>query len=327
MIIVTGGAGLIGSSMVWQLNRAGFDDILIVDHLGNTTDKWKNLAPLRYDDYLERDDFQKRLLRGDFNGASIDGVIHFGACSATTERDASYLAENNFRYSAMLADFCVARQIRMVYASSCATYGDGSCGYDDDENSIEKLRPLNMYGYSKQMFDLWAKRRGYLKHLVGCKFSNIYGPNERHKANMRSVVLRSWEQITATGRMELFRSYKKEYADGEQLRDFLYVKDAVAMVEYLFNNSRAAGLYNIGSGKAESWNSLVKAAFKALNRPCNIEYIEMPEHLRDRYQYYTCAKIDKLRALGYDRESMSLEEAVADYLVNYLESSRYLGDE
>ena len=327
MIIVTGGAGLIGSSMVWQLNRAGFDDILIVDHLGNTTDKWKNLAPLRYDDYLERDDFRKRLLRGDFNGASIDGVIHFGACSATTERDASYLAENNFRYSAMLADFCVSRQIRMVYASSCATYGDGSCGYDDDENTIEKLRPLNMYGYSKQMFDLWAKRRGYLKSLVGCKFSNIYGPNERHKANMRSVVLRSWEQITATGKMELFRSYKKEYADGEQLRDFLYVKDAVAMVEYLFNNSRAAGLYNIGSGKAESWNSLVKAAFKALNRPCNIEYIEMPEHLRDRYQYYTCAKIDKLRALGYDRESMTLEAAVADYLVNYLECSRYLGDE
>ena len=327
MIIVTGGAGLIGSSMVWQLNRAGIDDILIVDHLGNTTDKWKNLAPLRYDDYLERDKFQEKLLRGDFNGANIEGIYHFGACSATTERDATYLVENNFRYTAMLAEFCIPRNIRMLYASSCATYGDGSCGYKDDENTIENLRPLNMYGYSKQMFDLWAKRRGYLKHLVGCKFSNIYGPNERHKANMRSVVLRSWEQITATGCMELFRSYKKEYADGEQLRDFLYVKDAVAMVEYLFNNSRAAGLYNIGSGKAESWNSLVKAAFKALNRPCNIEYIEMPEHLRDRYQYYTCAKIDKLRALGYDRESMTLEAAVADYLVNYLECSRYLGDE
>ncbi|MBQ9088418.1 MAG: ADP-glyceromanno-heptose 6-epimerase [Lentisphaeria bacterium] len=327
MIIVTGGAGLIGSSMVWQLNRAGIDDILIVDHLGNTTDKWKNLAPLRYNDYLERDAFQEKFLRGDFNQANIEGVIHFGACSATTERDCTYLVENNFRYTAMLAEFCVARNIRMVYASSCATYGDGSCGYLDDENTIESLRPLNMYGYSKQMFDLWAKRRGYLKSLVGCKFSNVYGPNERHKANMRSVVLRSWEQITATGVMELFRSYKPEYADGEQLRDFLYVKDAVAMVEFLFNNSRAAGLYNIGSGKAESWNKLVNAAFAALGKAPVIKYIDMPESLRDRYQYYTCAEIGKLRALGYDREITSLEDAVKDYLVNYLETGRYLGDE
>ena len=327
MIIVTGGAGLIGSSMVWQLNRAGIDDILIVDHLGNTTDKWKNLAPLRYNDYLERDAFQEKFLRGDFKQANIEGVIHFGACSATTERDCTYLVENNFRYTAMLAEFCVARNIRMVYASSCATYGDGSCGYLDDENTIEALRPLNMYGYSKQMFDLWAKRRGYLKSLVGCKFSNVYGPNERHKANMRSVVLRSWEQITATGVMELFRSYKPEYADGEQLRDFLYVKDAVAMVEFLFNNSRAAGLYNIGSGKAESWNKLVNAAFAALGKAPVIKYIDMPESLRDRYQYYTCAEIGKIRALGYDREITSLEDAVEDYLVNYLETGRYLGDE
>ncbi|MBR7107106.1 MAG: ADP-glyceromanno-heptose 6-epimerase [Lentisphaeria bacterium] len=327
MIIVTGGAGLIGSSMVWQLNRAGIDDILIVDHLGNTTDKWKNLAPLRYNDYLERDAFQEKFLRGDFNQANIDGVIHFGACSATTERDCTYLVENNFRYTAMLAEFCVARNIRMVYASSCATYGDGSCGYRDDESTIESLRPLNMYGYSKQMFDLWAKRRGYLNSLVGCKFSNVYGPNERHKANMRSVVLRSWEQITATGVMELFRSYKPEYADGEQLRDFLYVKDAVAMVEFLFNTPRAAGLFNIGSGKAESWNKLVNAAFAALGKEPVIKYIDMPESLRDRYQYYTCAEIGKLRSLGYDREIMTLEDAVKDYLVNYLETGRYLGDE
>ena len=250
-----------------------------------------------------------------------------GACSSTTERDASYLIDNNFRYTAELAQYCVDRHIRMVYASSCATYGDGSQGYDDNEETIENLRPLNMYGYSKQLFDLWAKRRGMLKELVGCKFSNIYGPNERHKANMRSVVLRSWEQITASGKMQLFRSYKPEYADGEQLRDFLYVKDAVKMVEYLFNNSKAAGLYNIGSGLAESWNHLVKAAFTALNKPVDIEYIEMPESLRDRYQYYTCAKIDKLRKLGYTGVSMTLDEAVADYLCNYLETGMYLGDE
>ena len=327
MLIVTGGAGLIGSSMVWQLNKSGISDILIVDHLGNTTDKWKNLAPLKYDDYMERDTFEQYLRAGKFNGASIEGVYHFGACSATTEKDATYLVNNNFRYTAMLAEFCVPRNIRMVYASSCATYGDGSCGYDDNEDIIESLRPMNMYGYSKQMFDLWAKRRGMLKTLVGCKFSNIYGPNERHKGNMRSVALRAWEQITASGKMQLFRSYKKEYADGEQLRDFLYVKDAVAMVEYLFNNSKAAGLYNVGSGEADSWNHLAKAAFAALKKDVNIEYIDMPEHLRDRYQYYTCAKIDKLRALGYDRKLMSMDEAVADYLQNYLECGRYLGDE
>ena len=327
MFIVTGGAGLIGSAMVWQLNHAGIDNILIVDHLGNTTDKWKNLAPLWFDDYLERDVFREKLLSGEFDGANIEGVIHFGACSSTTERDASYLIDNNFRYTAQLAEFCVPRHIRMVYASSCATYGDGSQGYDDDENTIENLRPLNMYGYSKQLFDLWAKRRGMLKSLVGCKFSNIYGPNERHKANMRSVVLRSWEQISESGKMQLFRSYKPEYADGEQLRDFLYVKDAVKMVEFLFNTPAAAGLYNIGSGLAESWNHLVKAAFAAMDKPVNIEYIDMPESLRDRYQYYTCAKIDKLRAAGFTEKVMTLDEAVADYICNYLECGKYLGDE
>ncbi|MBE6378144.1 MAG: ADP-glyceromanno-heptose 6-epimerase [Lentisphaerae bacterium] len=327
MFIVTGGAGLIGSAMIWQLNRSGLSDILVVDHLGNTSDKWKNLAPLRFDDYLERDDFFARLSAGYFNGTKIEGVIHFGACSSTTERDATYLAENNFRLTANMAEFCAANNIRMVYASSCATYGDGSQGYDDDENTIEKLRPLNMYGYSKQLFDLWAKRRGLLNVIAGCKFSNIYGPNERHKANMRSVVLRSWEQITATGKMQLFRSYKKEYADGEQLRDFLYVKDAVKMVEFIFNKPAAAGLFNIGSGIAESWNHLVTAAFNALKKPVNIEYIDMPESLRDRYQYYTCASIEKLRKLGYSEKVMSLDEAVADYICNYLERGLYLGDE
>ncbi len=327
MFIVTGGAGLIGSAMIWQLNKSGLSDILVVDHLGNTSDKWKNLAPLRFDDYLERDDFFGKLASGAFNGAKIEGVIHFGACSSTTERDASYLAENNFRLTANIAEFCAANNIRMVYASSCATYGDGSQGYDDDENTIEKLRPLNMYGYSKQMFDLWAKRRGLLDVIAGCKFSNIYGPNERHKANMRSVVLRSWEQITESGKMQLFRSYKKEYADGEQLRDFLYVKDAVKMVEFIFNKPSAAGLFNIGSGIAESWNHLVTAAFNALKKPVNIEYIDMPESLRDRYQYYTCASIEKLRNLGYSEKVMSLDDAVADYICNYLERGLYLGDE
>lgn len=325
MFIVTGGSGLIGSSVVWELNRNGIDDILIVDHLG-TSDKWKNLAPLRYNDYMEKNDFLEKLERNFFSGRKIDGVFHLGACSATTERDASYLVENNFRYTAKLAEFCVNNYIRMIYASSCATYGDGSCGYADNEDEIEKLRPMNMYGYSKQMFDLYAKKRGWLEQLIGCKFSNVYGPNERHKADMRSVVLRCYEQITACGRMQLFKSYKKEYADGEQLRDFLYVKDAVKMMWFLYN-SPAAGLFNIGSGKAESWNKLAAAAFSALGRDVDIEYIEMPEHLRDRYQYYTCAEMGKLRSLGYNEETTSLEEAVRDYICNYLVTGKYLGDE
>ncbi len=185
---------------------------------------------------------------------------------------------------------------------------------------------MNMYGYSKQLFDLWAKRQGVLSKMTGCKFSNVYGPNERHKAEMRSVVLRAFEQITATGKLKLFRSYRPEYADGEQMRDFLYVKDAVDMVLFLFRNPHATGLYNIGSGRAETWNALAAAAFEALGKPVDIEYIDMPEHLRDRYQYYTKAEMGKLQALGYGREATSLHDSVLDYIRNYLMTGRYLGD-
>ena len=326
MFIVTGGAGLIGSSMVHLLNTRGIDDILIVDHLGSS-DKWKNLAALKFGDYLEKGEFRDKLRRGDFDGAKIEGMIHLGACSSTTERDASYLVDNNYHYTCKMAEFCLRRSIRFVYASSCATYGDGALGYDDDEEKIPALRPLNMYGYSKQLFDLFALRRGWLKTITGCKFSNVYGPNEEHKASMRSVVLRAYEQITADGKLRLFRSYKPEYADGEQLRDFLYVKDAVAMVEYLFNRTDAGGIYNIGSGRAESWNKLGRAAFAALGKPVDIEYIEMPEGLRDRYQYYTCARMSKLRALGCTVEARPMEEAIRDYYVNHLMTGKRPGDE
>ena len=326
MFIVTGGAGLIGSALLWRLNRDGIDDILVVDHLGES-DKWKNLAPLKFADYLEKDAFRAELKKGSFSGRKIDGIFHLGACSSTTETNASYLIDNNFRYTTELALFAVTNKIRMIYASSCATYGDGSCGYRDDESELEKLVPLNMYGYSKQLFDLWAKRRGYLKTLIGCKFSNVYGPNEYHKGNMRSVAMRAFEEITSTGKMGLFRSYKKEYADGEQKRDFLYVKDAVEMVYFLFNCGKAAGIYNVGSGRADTWNNLAKAAFAALGRKPQICYIDMPETLRDRYQYYTCTEMAKLLSLGYDREITPLDAAVADYICNYLASGRHLGEE
>ena len=327
MWIVTGGAGLIGSAVVWQWNRNGIDDILVVDHLGES-EKWKNLRALRYNDYLEKDQFFAKLEAGTFELTKIDGIMHLGACSSTTERDATYLVQNNFQYTARLAEFAVRRNIRMVYASSCATYGDGTLGYRDDDSQIEKLRPLNMYGYSKQMFDLYAKKRGWLDKLVGCKFSNVYGPNEFHKGNMRSVVLRAYEQITATGKMGLFRSYNPEYADGEFKRDFLYVKDAVKMLWHLACvNCDTHGLYNIGSGRAETWNALARAAFSALDKPYSVEYVEMPEHLRDRYQYYTCAEMDKLHAAGYTEEAGSLEDSIRDYLVNYCLQDKFLGDE
>ena len=326
MYIVTGGAGLIGSTMIWRLNQEGIRDILVVDHLA-VSEKWKNLTPLRFADYRERGDFLQDLRNGVYDTVDIQGIFHFGACSCTTERDAEYLVHNNFEYTKELARYAVRRQIRMVYASSCATYGDGSCGYRDDDSRIEELRPLNMYGYSKQLFDLWAREHGLLPSLIGCKFSNVYGPNERHKGEMRSVVLRAFEQISACGRMKLVRSLRPEYRDGEQMRDFLYVKDAVEMVLFLFRHPEAHGLYNIGSGRAETWNALTTAVFEAMDKPVDIEYIDMPEHLRDRYQYYTCTEMAKLFALGYDRPVTPLSDAVRDYVRNYLLTGKYLGDE
>lgn len=324
--IVTGAAGLIGSALVWALNKAGEDDILAVDHLSDS-EKWKNLRALRFQDYMERDTFLENLLAG---GDVLDGVkavIHMGACSSTTETDATYLVHNNFEYTKTLASMAAAKGIRFLYASSAATYGGGEHGYRDDESRIEELRPLNMYGYSKQMFDLWAKRHGLLSRITGVKFTNVYGPNEWHKGPMRSMVCRAFEQIRDTGTVKLFRSCRPDYADGEQKRDFIYVKDAAAMVLFLLERPDLAGLYNIGSGRAETWNSLVAAAFAAMNRPVKIEYIDMPESLRAKYQYYTCADMSKMRAAGYSEPAASLSDAVADDIRNYLEPGRFLGDE
>ena len=325
MYLVTGGAGLIGSAMIWHMNRLGIDDILIVDHLG-TSDKWKNLNALRYTDYMEKDTFREKLAAGEFDSAAIEGIFHFGACSATTERDATYLVHNNFEATKELALFAVKRGIRMIYASSCATYGDGSLGYVDDDNAIEALRPLNMYGYSKQMFDLWAKYHFLLSSITGVKFTNVYGPNELHKGSMRSMVCRAYEQIRDTGKVRLFKSDRPDYADGEQKRDFIYVKDAVNMVWHLLKNN-CHGIYNIGSGRAETWNSLVAAVFKAMGKEENIEYIDMPDHLKGKYQYYTCADMEKMRASGYTEKVTSLEDAIRDYICNYISRERFLGDE
>ena len=323
--IVTGGAGLIGSAIVWALNQAGETDILIVDHLG-TSEKWKNLRALKYTDYMEREEFMECLLQDDLP-EDVEGIIHMGACSSTTETDATYLVHNNFEYTKILAEYAVENDIRFVYASSAATYGGGECGYKDDEAEIEKLRPLNMYGYSKQMFDLWAKKHGLLDSITGVKFTNVYGPNEWHKGSMRSMVCRSFEQIRDTGCVKLFKSCHPDYKDGEQKRDFIYVKDAVDMVLFLLKNPQLTGLYNIGSGKAETWNELVSAAFAAMGKEVNIEYVDMPEHLKAKYQYYTCADMTKMREAGYTKEPMSLQDAIRDDICCYLAGDRYLGDE
>lgn len=323
--IVTGASGLIGSAAVWALNKAGEHDILAVDHLG-TSEKWKNLRALRFTDYMERDTFMEYLLQGDILDG-VQGIIHMGACSSTTETDATYLVHNNFEYTKTLAELAAAKGIRFIYASSAATYGDGELGYKDDESQIEKLRPLNMYGYSKQMFDLWAKKNGLLKEITGVKFTNVYGPNELHKGGMRSMVCRSFEQIRDNGCVNLFKSYHPDYADGEQKRDFLYVKDAVDMVLFLLERKNLTGLYNIGSGKAETWKQLVAAAFAAMGREVRINYIEMPEHLKGKYQYYTCADMTKMRAAGYTKEPTSLEDAIRDDIQVYLQPGKFLGDE
>lgn len=323
-ILVTGGAGFIGSALVWALNQRGCEQIVVSDFLG-TSEKWRNLTPLRFADYLEADDLRPRLESGALG--RFDHVFHLGACSATTERDAAYLIRNNFEFTKDLAAWSLKSGARFVYASSAATYGDGSQGMEDTEPRLERFRPLNMYGYSKHLFDLHAKREGWLERIVGLKYFNVFGPNEDHKEDMRSLVHKSYAQALESGVIRLFKSYKPEYRDGEQKRDFLYVKDAVAMTLHLAANPAAGGLFNIGSGEAHTWIELATAVFAALGREPRIEFIEMPEVLRGKYQYFTQANVAKLRAAGYTAPAAPLGEAVADYVRNYMVPGRPLGEE
>ncbi|HOK96594.1 MAG: ADP-glyceromanno-heptose 6-epimerase [Phycisphaerae bacterium] len=323
MILVTGGAGFIGSAIVAELNARGVDDIFIVDILGKDQ-RWKNLRHLRYADYMEADDFSQMVSDSELE-MDIDAVIHMGACSDTTETDCSYLVKNNYEFSKLLAGWALDLEARFIYASSAATYGDGSQGFCDDEDLLETLRPLNMYGYSKQMFDLWCRRQGLLDKFVGLKYFNVFGPNEYHKAEMRSFVIKAFEQINQTGSVKLFKSHRPDFPDGGQLRDFIYIKDAVDMTLFFLEHPDTAGIFNIGTGKARNWNDLATAVFNAMGRPVSIEYIPMPEMLRDKYQYFTQADISKLRNAGYDNDTTPLEEAVSDYVKNYLMKGEYLG--
>jgi ADP-L-glycero-D-manno-heptose 6-epimerase len=311
-IIVTGGAGFIGSNIVATLNERGYDDILVVDRLG-TGEKWKNLRGLRYRDFLDKDDFLAAVKVRALAPPAV--VFHMGACSATTERDADYLMRNNAHYTRKVCRWALEMGARFITASSAATYGDGARGYDDDDAVTPTLRPLNMYGYSKQLFDEWALREGIYGRIVGLKFFNVFGPREAHKADMRSVVHKAYHQVLDRGKISLFRSARTEYRDGGQMRDFISVKDAVAVALHFMEHHDANGLFNCGTGRARTWLNLAHAVFAAMGREPEIDWIDMPAALANKYQYFTEAKMDKLRTVGgYTAAFTPLEEAVADYV-------------
>ena len=321
MIVVTGAAGFIGSCILAALNAAGRSDILIVDHLDNDL-KPKNFRSKKFLEYLDKSDFLASVRKNQVPD-SVECIIHMGACSSTLLQDAKYYEENNFLYTKTLAQWALEHKVRFIYASSAATYGDGAQGYSDDHALIKNCKPLNLYGKSKQDFDEWALDSNVLNKMVGLKFFNVFGPNEYHKGQMRSVILKAYKKVKEEGKMLLYKSYKEAYANGNQKRDFIYIKDAVDIVMFFFMHPQLAGIYNVGTGKARTWNDVANALFVATHQKPDIEYIEMPEPLRAQYQYFTQADVTKLRMAGYAKPFMELEDSVADY-AQYLERKGYI---
>ena len=313
--IVTGGAGFIGSNIVSALNAKKHEDILIVD-LPNSEQHRKNLAGLKYCDFQDITDFRNMFRSNKLE--PVNTVFHMGACSSTTETDEKYLTDNNFNYTRELCEWCLRNNVRFIYASSAATYGDGSLGYSDKDSVTAKLRPLNLYGKSKHMFDMWALTQRLFHQIVGIKYFNVYGPREDHKGDMRSVVNKAYKQIVETGTISLFKSHRPDYEDGEQTRDFVYVKDAVNVTLFFHDHPEISGLFNCGTGQARTWLDLAHAIFAAMQKEPSIKLIDMPEHLREKYQYHTQADISKLRQTGYDQAFTSIEDGVQDYVRTYL---------
>lgn len=316
MIVLTGGAGFIGSCFLAKLNAERVRDALIVDVLESSTN-WLNLRGKRFQDYLHRDRFLALLQSGAFHG-QIEAIVHMGACSNTTESNVDFLMENNYRYSRSLAEYALLHGIRFIYASSAATYGDGTHGYSDDINGLEAFVPLNPYGFSKHLFDLWVARNGYEHKVCGLKFFNVFGPNEYHKTGMLSGTFNAFTQMQNSGKIRLFNSHSPAFKDGEQQRDFVYVKDCVEVLWWLLTHPAANGIFNLGSGVARTWNEMAQAVCAALGKPVAIEYIEMPEVLRPQYQYRTQAEMGKLSSAGCPVRFHSLEEATLDYVQGYL---------
>lgn len=316
--IVTGGAGFIGSGLIKELNSRGVDKIVVVDRLGSDN-RWKNLLNKKYLQYLSKDDLFS-WLKG--RESEIEAIFHLGACSSTVESDLDFLMENNYKYSQKLIEFALKNEIKIIQASSAATYGDGTQGFSDDHSLLETLAPLNGYAFSKHAIDLWLAEEGLLSQVKSVKYFNVYGPNEYHKGRMASRVLAMVSEIHARGYIELFKSHNPEYADGEQKRDFIYVKDAVRITCDLLEGD-AYGIFNIGSGIASTWNQLARAVFSALHTAVDIRYIPMPDDLQGKYQYFTEAKVDKLIAMyGTNFCRYSLEKGVHDYVQNYIEPAK-----
>ncbi|NPA34005.1 MAG: ADP-glyceromanno-heptose 6-epimerase [Chlorobi bacterium] len=319
MIIITGGAGFIGSTWLTHLNRMGIYDILLVDNLSER--KKRNIEGKKYYKLIPREELFRWLKA---NAKSVSAIFHFGARTDTTEHNWDVLRRLNLEYSKQLALFCIKEKIPFIYASSAATYGDGSLGYKDDEKLLFKLRPLNPYGWSKQLFDEWLLSQPEKPpRWYGLKFFNVYGPNEYHKGRMASVLWHAWNQYKREGKVKLFMSHRPDYAHGEQKRDFIYIMDAHRMIEHLWLHKAPSGIYNIATGKARSFNDLITAMFKAIDKEPVIEYIPMPEDLRNQYQYFTEGDISKLRKSGYLEPTPPLEVSVADYVLNYLQKKSY----
>ena len=320
-VVVTGGSGFIGSAFLWKLNKEGIDDILVVD-VGKGNRNSPNIRGKKIAGYIEHDEFL-RLINSDKLDKNIDMIVHLGACADTTETDKGYLNDNNYLYSKSLAEWSLKNDKLFFYASSAATYGAGELGYSDEDRLIPSLKPLNEYGRSKQRFDLWLLENTLTERIVGFKFFNVYGPNEYHKQDMRSMVNKGYYQIKESGKLRLFKSYKPEYLHGGQKRDFIYIKDALEVMWYFMDNPDKKGIFNVGTGRAHTWNELAIALFKALDKEPNIEYFDMPENIKDQYQYFTQADLSKLRSAGCGYQFTGINDAVKDY-VSYLEKGEYL---
>ena len=317
MIAITGAAGFIGSVLAWKFNSLNHNDLLLVDQKARNSPKWENLKKRRYEIYLDSDDFLKRLQKNEFRG-KISALFHLGACSDTTQMDELFLRKNNSEYSEHLAAWCLDNNVYFCYASSAATYGAGELGFSDNDGLTPKLKSLNPYGCSKLDFDNWVLKNGVQNKVVGLRYFNVYGPNEYHKGHMRSLVHKGFEQIQKEGSLRLFKSYKKEYPDGGQKRDFIYVKDALDAMIWLYQNPKVKGIFNLGTGRAQSWNDLAAALFAACGKTQKIEYIDMPENLKNQYQYFTEADMIKLKKAGCPINFCTLDLAVKDYVQTHL---------
>ncbi len=317
MIVITGGAGFIGSVLAWKLNSLGHKNLFLVDQHARNSPKWSNIKKRGFEVYLESDEFLRRLEKKEFNGR-IEAVFHMGACSNTTEMNRAYLKENNSGYSERIANWCVENKVYLSYASSAATYGNGELGFSDADTLTPRLKPLNPYGQSKLDFDIGVLNKGYEKLITGFRFFNVYGPNEAHKGEMRSLAHKGFGQVMEKGVLRLFKSYRPEYPDGGQKRDFIYIKDVVDAMLWFYSNPQHKGIYNLGTGKAQSWNELAEALFKACGKLTNIEYIEMPDSIKNQYQYFTEADMTKFKGTGCPVKFKYLDKGVRDYVQNYL---------